>query len=96
MENCDFESNVGHNCKAEVALVESVDTTVVRQCNFTRGPETTHTTVAIHLHGTEAVSIEHNDFHGYHTVLMNTGEVKGAQVELRQAPSPRAVPATML
>ena len=60
--------------------MESTGTTVVRQCNFTRGTKEGCTHTAIHLHQTEGVSIEHNDFHGYHEVIVNTGEIKGAQV----------------
>ena len=93
MENCHFEGNEGYNRKAELALVDGVGTTTVRQCNFARGAEAQHTHTAVVLHGAETVSIEHSDFHGYHTVLANTGELKGAQVcGLVEPTTPRCEP----
>ena len=72
VESCDFKANEGPKHTAEVLLAEPMGHAVLRQCNFTRGTENRHTDLAIRLQGSAtSVTIELNDFFGYHTVLMN-------------------------
>ena len=66
----------GPKHKAEVFLKDTVGHTIIRQCNFTSGTAIHSSDLAIRLEGAAIVNIELNDFFGYHTILMNMGEVK--------------------